>query len=361
MKWLFSSVFFRRNILLEQVPVGTMPIQEKSINSIRIKVTEKCPWQCNFCHDEGGRCVSDIRWTPKLQEALASIRQALPNINTIHETGGEPSKHPRLEEVNERLVENGFAVKITTNGQLDAERLRSLIDSGTQSFNFSVLSLDAERFLTYQKGRGISWKKRNSVSGNRLPEANHRLVAHKSKRWARKQIDRQIARILQAKSLGVGVKVNTVISTVGDIQNAWEIYTWTKQNGIDLRIMIDLSSSKESARTIKSFMKKADASIVSRHAERGSSTCKTVYRDKSGYEFAFKQIRAQKLNAMCTGCPRIANNTCEEHFYGIRLQQNPDGIIYIILCIQESSCSTQMTVADFLSSDHLKELQNHCD
>ncbi len=344
---------------LREAPLGVKPIQENSINSIRLKVTDRCPWQCNFCHDEGWRSTSDVSWTNELGDALIAIRSVLPTINSVHETGGEPTTNRHICEFNRQLAAHGFSVKMTTNGQFDAGKLTDLVASGVQSFNFSILSLDPERFLALQQGRGTTWRDGGHISGNALPEAQHHVFAHFNRDWAQRQIDQQLAMALAARKLNVSVKVNTVVSSYSDISNAWDVYVWAKQNSIALRLMNDLANGQESIDAIERFIGAIGGREISRHAERGTSTCKTAYQDKDGYEFAFKQIRNQKLKVMCAECPRMNNGTCTESFYGIRLQQDPSGTIYVILCIQESNTSTQMTVPEFLSSPHLKELQGY--
>lgn len=177
--------------------------------------------------------------------------------------------------------------------------------------------------------------------------------------WAENQIERELAMILKAKELGVDVKMNIVISNKKGIENTEAIFKWAKKHQIPIRLLNDLSAGQESIDAIYEFIKKVGAKEVMRKITRGSSSCSTVYKTEDGYEFAFKQIRDFKLESMCRNCPRDKNQTCEEQFYGIRLQQGKNGKYYVILCIQESNKQTQMTLEEFIQSPQLKEIQRY--
>lgn len=125
-----------------------------------------------------------------------------------------------------------------------------------------------------------------------------------------------------------------------------------------MRILNDLSAGQESIDAIHEFINKVGAKEIMRKITRGSSSCSVVYKTEDGYEFAFKQIRDFKLESMCRECRRNKNGTCEEQFYGVRLQQGKDKKYYVVLCIQENSLRTQMTLEEFMQSPQLKEIQN---
>lgn len=346
-------------IYMEKFPIGKSPEQESPLNGMRLKVTERCPWQCSFCHDEGGRKTQDVKWGPELQNAVNAICEVLPQTKEVHYTGGEPTRNQELAALSTGLASMGLEVKTTTNGQFSEERLREYLQAGLKSFNFSVHSLDPERFLRQQTGRGVDWEEKNKTSGDFLPKAQYPTKSIERLEWAQRQIDQELAMIKKAQELGADVKINTVVSTAADMENAHEIYEWAKSNEIPLRVMNDLGNGLESVNAIRAFISSLTVEEVTRKVTRGASSCSTVYRDADGYEFVFKQIRDMKLESMCAACPRAEDGSCEEQFYGVRLQQGEDGQIYVLLCIQESNEKTQMTVEDFLDSPQLKEIQSH--
>jgi len=328
---------------------------------IRFKVTDKCQWQCSFCHNEGNMFTSDVKWTPKLEQVIKSLQKVL-GSQEIHFTGGEPTASKYLEQITAGLASLGLEVKTTTNGQFSKRTLKELIAAGLSSFNFSVHSLDPERFLRFQTGRGSKWQdreKRNKDDQLNLQDS-HVLSKNKQGRleWARKNISIQLENIVEAKKQGADVKINSVICNENDISNARDILTWARENDIPFRLLNDLGNGMTSVNAIRKFIQDTGAKEVFRKVHNGSSSCSTVYRLPDGYEFAFKQIRDFKLESLCQKCPRLKNGTCEEQFYGVRLQE-VDGEMYVILCIQELNNNTMMTVAEFLESPQLKEIQSY--
>ena len=144
----------------------------------------------------------------------------LPSINEIHYTGGEPTKNPELATITAGLSALGLEVKTTTNGQFSEDELRRLVESGIKSFNFSVHSLDPDRFLRFQLGRGVWWKnkQREEVLSESMRKNYNEPVQNRE--WAIDQISQQLAMIQKAKELGIDIKINTVISAIEDIDNA---------------------------------------------------------------------------------------------------------------------------------------------
>lgn len=327
-------------------------IIETKLRGLRIKLTEKCSWQCSFCHNEGGMVTSDLQWDAELENIIRLINSHI-NLSEIHFTGGEPTKNPNIVEITAALTAMGLEVKTTTNGQFEADNLKNLINAGLKSINFSMHSINPSRFLKLQQGRGIWWSKKSSVKNiNILNKKIENLI------WAKKQIKKQKENILLAKKKGANVKINTVVSGEGDFCNIKEIFEWAKKNKVSIRLLNDLGNGLESAKAITKFVNQIGAREISRKITYGSSSYSVIYKTSDGYEFGVKKIKENKLESMCRECPRAKNNTCEEQFYDIRLQKNNNGKYYIILCIQESNKRTRMTVNNFLKSDQLKDIIN---
>ncbi len=334
---------------MEKSPFGSAPIQENAEKSIRLRVTDVCPWRCSFYHSEGGRDTADLSWGPELKEVIESLKRALPHIREVHFTGGEPTMNPELAAIAAGLSALGLEVKTTTNGQFDESVLRKLMEAGLRHFNFSIHSFDPERFREQQTGRGAS----------RLVQTGD-MVRKKapSATWATSQIEREKSMILAARDLGATVKINTVVSSAADQRNAKEVLDWAREHRIPLRLLNDLGNGQTSLDAIREFIRRVEAQDVLRKVTIGRSSCSTVYRLPDGYEFVFKQIRDQRIASMCRECPRNANGTCEEQFYGIRLQKNIRGEFRVRLCLQETNRQTDMTWQEFLRSPQLKEIQS---
>lgn len=334
---------------MEQSPFGSSPIRAFAEKAIRLRVTDKCPWRCSFCHSEGGRDTTDLTWGPEVQEVFASLKTVLPHIREVHFTGGEPTINPQLATIAAGLSALGLEVKTTTNGQFSERVLHELMEAGLRHFNFSIHSFRAERFRQQQTGRGVG----RLVSSTELVRQQAPSLL-----WASQQIEREKTIILRARDLGADVKINTVVSSAADHQNAKEILDWAQMHQIPLRLMNDLGNGLASLDAIRAFIRRTEAEDVLRKVTIGGSSCSTVYRLPDGYEFVFKQIRDQKLASMCRTCPRNADGSCEEQFYGIRLQKNVRGEFRVRLCLQEKNRQTDMTWDEFLRSPQLREIQS---
>lgn len=344
---------------IPMMPEVGVPVSRSELDSLRVKVTDRCQWQCAFCHNEGNIATTDLQWGPETKEIFDILRKVLPTLREVHFTGGEPTSDPELASITAGLTAMGFEVKTTTNGQFSSDTLDKLIKAGLKSFNFSIHSFNPERFLRFQLGRGVWWQEKGKKSGEALPSSKISPVKMEKISWAQQQIDRQLRMILETRNKGVDVKINTVISALADIENAKEIFEWGREHSIPVALLNDLGNRLEAIEAIREFVRGLDAKEVLRKVTVGLSSCSTVYRTDDGYEFVVKQIRDQKLESMCQACPRREDGSCEEQFYGIRLQKGQDGQYYVILCVQESRPETQMTLEKFIESDQLKEIQQY--
>ena len=294
--------------------------------SLRLKVTNKCPWNCIFCHREGGWRIDDIVWSSPIKNALKTLKEKL-GISEVHFTGGEPTSHRHLPELTAGIVSLGLKVKTTSNGQFGECKLLDLMNSGLSYYNFSVLSLDPEEFLKSQRTRDLSWA--------------HRNIEHQEKI------------IKKAIALGASVKINTVLSSKADIKRAVEVYKFAKTNNVLIRFLNDLSGGHRSVDAIEEMaVRVLQARRSGRKAVSGSSSVTTYFKDGDGFEFGVKGIRAYKLSSLCMGC-RLK---CTEHFYGVRMEQK-NGRFFIRLCLNRNDEKSLMPLERFLVSDQLREIK----
>lgn len=205
--------------------------------SVRIKVTNDCQWSCDFCHNEGTE-LPDVK-TKRVSVFLDPNALDLPQagsmsaseetfkkldylkelgIDGVHLTGGEPTLNPELSEIVEGFVRRGLKVKMTTNGQGQPNMTRRLAEAGLSGMTFSVLSFDAEEFLSTQR--------------------------IKSKPWAEAMIEREKRNILLAKSLGIDVKINTVVLGEYDHDRVDTVRDFAQKNNIKLILLPSLGEGK---------------------------------------------------------------------------------------------------------------------
>jgi GTP 3',8-cyclase len=294
--------------------------------SIRLKVTEKCPWDCVFCHKEGGWGIEDIQWSDSIRRQIALLKE-ISGATEIHYTGGEPTSHKNLEALTAGLVSLGLTVKTTTNGQFSEKKLVRLMSSGLRSFNFSVHALNPGEFVKSQKRTDFG--------------------------WAQSCIERQKRTINRAMALGVEVKINTVVSSRADINRALEVFHFAKSQGIMVRFLNDLGNGREAIETIEEIATEIlGARKVRKKVVTGSSSVTDYYRDREGFEFGVKGIRKHKLASLCKGC--LEN--CPEQFYGIRMEQKK-GKLFVRLCLGRHDEKSVMPLEDFLVSEQLREIR----
>ncbi len=119
----------------------------RSINYLRISVTEACNFRCIYCAPNGHGHISVSPLTP--DEIARIVRAAVPlGITNIRLTGGEPLLRRDIVEIVRAISEvDGIRdLGLTTNGFRLAGLAHSLADAGLRRVNISLDTLRAERF-----------------------------------------------------------------------------------------------------------------------------------------------------------------------------------------------------------------------
>jgi len=98
-------------------------VETEKNKALRLKITERCPWSCIFCHKEGGWDIDDINWDQETERVIQTIRDVI-GIEEIHYTGGEPTSNKGISELTTGLVSLGLDVKTTSNAQLSKKALK---------------------------------------------------------------------------------------------------------------------------------------------------------------------------------------------------------------------------------------------
>jgi cyclic pyranopterin phosphate synthase len=123
----------------------------RSINNMRISVTQECNLDCFYCHHEGenGGLVRNEngRMTPKEIEKIVQIAN-LVGIEKLKITGGEPLLRKDIVEIVKRSSKHMKEVSMTTNGVLLNKYAKALRSAGLDRVN---VSLDAIDHATFQR------------------------------------------------------------------------------------------------------------------------------------------------------------------------------------------------------------------
>ncbi len=127
-----------------------MNINGRTINYLRISITDRCNFNCRYCVPKGPeRQVShdDVASYEEILQLL-SIAVGL-GITKVRITGGEPFVRKGIFNFLERLcqVKELKDISITTNGSLlNREKLQHLFDMGITRLNFSLDTLNKDKF-----------------------------------------------------------------------------------------------------------------------------------------------------------------------------------------------------------------------
>ncbi len=120
----------------------------RSIEYLRISVTDRCNFRCVYCMPKEG-----LQWLPKAEiltyEEIAEIvRQLAPlGLRRLRITGGEPTIRPDLESLLRQLrsIPEIEDIALSTNGAKLPQMARSLRAAGLDRVNMSSDSLRPER------------------------------------------------------------------------------------------------------------------------------------------------------------------------------------------------------------------------
>lgn len=134
----------------------------RSINYLRISLTDKCNLRCVYCMPE------DITFRPRAE--LLQDDEILRLVHLFTEvgfhkfrlTGGEPTVRANCVELVEAIAQTPGVktVVMTTNGLLLDKMAQSLADAGLQRVNVSIDTLDPQKFkkLTRWGDVGDVWR-----------------------------------------------------------------------------------------------------------------------------------------------------------------------------------------------------------
>ena len=242
----------------------------REIDYLRVSVTDNCNLRCVYCMDEKDNkfLKKDEKLTD--DEIYRVVKESAKlGIKKVRITGGEPLVRPGVVDLIGRInsIEGIEEIYLTTNGILLADRLDELVKNGLKGVNISLDSLKEDRF-------------------NKLTRLGH--------------VDNVLAAIDKAISLGIKVKLNTVI--VNDI-NKDEIIDFVNIRFIEL-MPIGIAIN------YKGVANEEVLNIIRRNA----SDFEEVVRNQSGGPATYIRLNGAKgkvgfisamSNCFCEDCNRI--------------------------------------------------------
>lgn len=111
---------------------------------LRILITQKCMYNCFFCHKEGVNDKKEKKLNKEDIIFLFKVYNSKYNKNEIRFSGGEPLEREDIEEIFKSLYEKGCSVRVTTNGFLLKQKAD--ICKYLSRINISIHSLDKVKY-----------------------------------------------------------------------------------------------------------------------------------------------------------------------------------------------------------------------
>ncbi len=127
----------------------------RSINYLRISVTDRCNFRCRYCVPSTPFSVIEHKKIARYEEILRITKLGCElGITKVRITGGEPFVRKGIFTFLEQLcaIESLKDISITTNGALlNRNKIERLISFGIKRLNFSLDTLDPAKFKDITK------------------------------------------------------------------------------------------------------------------------------------------------------------------------------------------------------------------
>ena len=180
----------------------------REVNYLRVSVTDRCDFRCTYCMSE------NMTFLPKKDilslEELEIICNVFIKLGTkkIRLTGGEP------------LVRKGILNLIKNLGKK--------IGNGLEELTLTTNGSQLQKYAEFLKENGVN---RVNVSLDHLDPSKFREIT----RWG--DLDKVLAGIEKAKSVGIKVKINTVALKDFNEKNIIEMIEWCSLNEYDMTLI----------------------------------------------------------------------------------------------------------------------------
>ena len=132
---------------------------ERTIDYMRISITDRCNLRCVYCMPPGGMQPMAHREILRYEEIIRIIRVAVRlGVRKVRITGGEPLVRKNIVYLIQQIkeIEGIQDLSLTTNGILLNQYAEKLAEAGLDRVNVSLDSLHPDRFREITKGRDIA-------------------------------------------------------------------------------------------------------------------------------------------------------------------------------------------------------------
>ena len=132
--------------------------QGRTIDYVRISVTDRCDLRCVYCMPEEGVELVEHGAVLRYEEIVRIVALlARLGVKKVRLTGGEPLVRKGLPSLIEQIkgVPGIERVVLTTNGMLLSKQLDSLVSAGLDGLNISLDAIDEEAFHKITRRSGV--------------------------------------------------------------------------------------------------------------------------------------------------------------------------------------------------------------
>jgi len=141
-----------------RIPPSLIDRQRRTIEYLRVSVTDRCNYRCTYCIPESGLGHlerEDVLSVDELTRLVACFARL--GVRRLRLTGGEPTVRGDLPALAARLrtVPGIEDLALSTNGHRLGELAPSLRAAGVDRLNVSVDSLSPERFSRITRGGSL--------------------------------------------------------------------------------------------------------------------------------------------------------------------------------------------------------------
>jgi hypothetical protein len=343
------------------MPSPALPRHVSRDRTLRLKVGDACGLKCTFCHNEGTPVVQDnyrnrpgsfvdagksgrvsiytkhngadflpavVPADAEFGQVLATLRDVL-DLHELHLTGGEPTLHPDVAALTRIGVEQGYEVRMTSNGENGAAVLEACADAGLSKVNFSIFGTTAAELAEVQHARY-----------HNVALAERKIDA------LRRSIELCVARDVQANA-------NIVVPGPAHAPRVHRLLDDYAPE-LSVRLLNSLDDGQASIQAIHDILLERGGVPVAHYVTAGASGARMAYRLPEGRLIFFKQIRSVRLPDTCAGCRFNNGSDCHEGFYGVRLYRDFQGRYLVGVCIQRMDLC--LPVEEFVCSPLRREI-----
>jgi cyclic pyranopterin phosphate synthase len=145
----------------------------RSIGDVRISVTDRCNFRCQYCMPAEGLPWLDRSELLSYEEIARLVGlMASMGVHDVRLTGGEPLARRELWRLVEMLSAdaNVHDLSLTTNGYLLERQVESLVRAGLRRVNVSLDALAPDRFFQLTRRNSLKQVLEGLAAAERYPE-----------------------------------------------------------------------------------------------------------------------------------------------------------------------------------------------